>query len=156
MYDRIGKRSRCEAVSEGSGQRCTNCLGSSRRRDRQADVGQTWRILVRPPRRGDAHVVGQPAGAKEPPRRPREFRGNRNDEEVVWGWGERMTGARVGEIKDVAADTCPETVFSFARDDEESLARSGPGMRVAVVGALFRSKRLISVPLRPPDGQSIR
>src|SRR5207302_3213191 len=117
---------------EGSGQRGTNCVGSSRRRDRQDDVGQTCRILVRPPRRGDAHVVGQPAGAKEPPRRPREFRGNRNDEEVVWGWGERMTGARVGEIEDVAADTRLETASSSAWDDEESLARSGHGVGVAV------------------------
>src|SRR5262249_1509326 len=72
--------------------------------------------------RGHAHVVGEPAGAKEPPRRPRQLRGDRRDEEVVWSRCEPIGVARVGELEHVAADTGPEAVSPPAWADEESMA----------------------------------
>ena len=45
-----------------------------------------------------------------------------------------MTAVRVGEIQDVAADACPETVPSFVRGDDESVARSSQGVNLALGG----------------------
>src|SRR5437763_15811503 len=56
-----------------------------------------------------------------------------------------MTAVRVGEIEDVAADACPEAVPSFVWGDDESVARSSHGVRVALVadwGAVLGGDRV--------------
>src|SRR5205823_5358237 len=116
----------------GGGQRRSRCLSTSRHPECQVDVGEARQICVGPPVRGDTYSVGQTTHAKDAPRSPRELGGNRNDEQVVRSRSERMTAVRVGEIQDVAADACPETVPSFVWGDNESVARSSQSVNVAL------------------------
>src|SRR5215471_3797130 len=117
-YDWFHKRTACEAGLEGARQCLPNVGGLSGNSDRQADVGEGRRIVMRPPVRADAHVVGQPLGAKKAARRPGECCRKRDDEQIVGRGGERI-GVRLDEIEYVSPDPRLESVALSAWGDVE-------------------------------------
>src|SRR5215467_222971 len=71
-YYWFDKRTAREAGLEGARQFFPNAGGLSGDGDRQADVGEGRRVVMRPVVRADAHVVGELPGSKKAARRPGE------------------------------------------------------------------------------------